>query len=427
MSALTGADAPPPLSVDSIELADGPWDADAALSPATDYGGEVSPCASEGALLESGENEIQVGPTVHRPTAVEPTRIQRQASADEATCVICLDALDENSDNPGVIVPCACQTSVDEPTRVHESCLRTWVGACAQRAARRGADEAPVNAFAARRAAARRARSLETAPGEHVVDPPSPPSPPSSTTCPLCRAPLSEASVLGPLLPVRARTALEDDPAAFCATPLAEDAPPLRCVVSVLDRKNTFRRGAPLLALRVQGHGGRSALLVARAASRRGPGGSGRMASKYEVLLEDGPVLASLTRNVLGTRWTVKSGELRTHVDYAVNRLANRPRAMRVRRGSSSMRSRAPEYSPRLQGFCLDFFGRARLASVRNFQLIDSDEPTVPNDPHAEQKCKLLFGRWSADEFHLDVKHPFSPADAFAIAVSSFATKLATI
>lgn len=430
MAAYAANDAPPPLSIDSIELADGPsFDDDAsALSPATDFSGEVSPCASEGALLESGENEIQVGPTVHRPTAVEPTRLQRQASADEATCVICLDALDENSDNPGVIVPCACQTSVDEPTRVHESCLRTWVGACAQRAARRGADEAPVNAFAARRAAARRARSLETAPGEHVVaEPASPSSPPSSTTCPLCRAPLSEASVLGLLLPVRARTALEDNPASFCATPLAEDAPPLRCVVSVLDRKNTFRRGAPLLALRVQGHGGRSALLVARAASRRGPGGSGRMASKYEVLLEDGPVLASLTRNVLGTRWTVKSGELRTHVDYAVNRLANRPRAMRVRRGSSNMRSRAPEYNPRLQGFCLDFFGRARLASVRNFQLIDSDEPTVPNDPHAEQKCKLLFGRWSADEFHLDVKHPFSPADAFAIAVSSFATKLATI
>ena len=150
------------------------------------------------------------------------------------------------------------------------------------------------------------------------------------------------------------------------------------------------------------------------------------MASKYEVLQGD-TVLATLTRNVLGTRWTVKSGETRTHVDYAVNRLANRPRAMRVRRNSINLRSRAPEYNPRLQGFCLDFFGRARLASVRNFQLVDADEPTVPNDPHAEQKCKLLFGRWSADSFHLDVKHPFSPAEAFAVAVSSLATKLATI
>ena len=78
-------------------------------------------------------------------------------------------------------------------------------------------------------------------------------------------------------------------------------------------------------------------------------------------------------------------------------------------------------------GFCLDFFGRARLASVRNFQLVDAAAPPVPNDPDAEAKCTLLFGRWSEDEFHLDVKHPFSPADAFAVAVSSFATKLATI
>ena len=109
------------------------------------------------------------------------------------------------------------------------------------------------------------------------------------------------------------------------------------------------------------------------------------------------------------------------------NRLANRPRAMRVRRNSINLRSRAPEYNPRLQGFCLDFFGRARLASVRNFQLVDADEPTVPNDPHAEQKCKLLFGRWSADSFHLDVKHPFSPAEACPSPSARSLTKLATV
>ena len=125
------------------------------------------------------------------------------------------------------------------------------------------------------------------------------------------------------------------------------------------------------------------------------------MASKYEVLQGDA-VLATFDA---GVRQLDRGGETRTHIDYAVNRLANRPRAMRVRRGSINLRSRAPEYNPRLQGFCLDFFGRARLASVRNFQLVDADEPTVPNDPHAEQKCKLLFGRWSADSFHLDVKH----------------------
>jgi len=86
-----------------------------------------------------------------------------------------------------------------------------------------------------------------------------------------------------------------------------------------------------------------------------------------------------------------------------------------------------PRESTRLVVMYMCHAGRARLASVRNFQLVDADEPTVPNDPHAEQKCRLLFGRWSADSFHLDVKHPFSPAEAFAVAVSSFATKLATI
>ena len=338
---------------------------DAPLSPATDYDDEneepLSPCGSDNGLLASSEGEIRIGPSITRPTAVEPTSTPPPppvlTDLDAPTCVICLEALDDSSDNPGVAVPCACQRNLDQPTRVHESCLRTWVGACAQRAARRGSDDQPANAFAARRAAARRARSLENQADVQqnnvTAEPSSPPSPPSSTTCPLCRAPLSEASVLGLLLPVRARTALETDPASFCATPLAEDAPPLRCVVSVLDRKSGRARGAPLLALRVQGHGGRDALLVARASSRAS---SGRMASKYEVLQGD-QTLATLTRNVLGTRWTVKSGDVRTHVDYAVNRLANRPRAMRVRRNSINLRSRAPEYNPRLQGFCLDFFG----------------------------------------------------------------------
>mmetsp|Transcript_9322 Transcript_9322/g.30298 ORF Transcript_9322/g.30298 Transcript_9322/m.30298 type:complete len:193 (-) Transcript_9322:305-883(-) len=149
---------------------------------------------------------------------------------------------------------------------------------------------------------------------------------------------------------------------------------------------------------------------------------------------------AVLSRNCLGTRWTVTDpatnaghhsyGKRRCAVDYEANRFANRPRAMHVDLDNCAgpprkLRSRAPEYSPRLHGFCLDFFGRARLASVRNFQIVDANEDLVPGDEEA--RCLLLFGRWSSDEFHLDVKAPFSLVDAFAIAVSSFATKIATI
>ncbi|KAH8098770.1 hypothetical protein JL720_1736 [Aureococcus anophagefferens] len=202
------------------------------------------------------------------------------------------------------------------------------------------------------------------------------------------------------------------------------------------------RLDAPTLVhegcLRHWGYGAGPLLLAAakRASSRMAP--TSRLARRFDISCVDadgslespGAVVASVNRNVLGTRWTVcakKTGKTGAVVDYAVNRLANRPRSMLVRVDDLELRSRAPEYNPRLQGFCLDFFGRARLASVRNFQLVDGNAPPVPNDPDAEAKCKLLFGRWSDDEFHLDVKHPFSPADAFAVAVSSFATKLATI
>ena len=175
MSALVAeaAEAPPrPIQVlegDSNIFPSVPSDDDSApLSPATDYDDQteepLSPCGSDNGLLASSEGEIRVGPSVTRPTAVEPTSTPPPpilTDLDAPTCVICLEALDDNSDNPGVAVPCACQRNLDQPTRVHESCLRTWVGACAQRAARRGSDDQPANAFAARRAAARRARSLE--------------------------------------------------------------------------------------------------------------------------------------------------------------------------------------------------------------------------------------------------------------------------
>ncbi|KAH8059519.1 hypothetical protein JL721_9256 [Aureococcus anophagefferens] len=252
-------------------------------------------------------------------------------------------------------------------------------------------------------------------------------------------APLSKAVVLGLMLPSAARGALERDPRSFATAPLGAGEPTLRCVVSVLDRRRRGgSRGGPLLALRVQGYGAGPLLLAAakRASSRMAP--TSRLARRFDISCVDadgslespGAVVASVNRDVLGTRWTVcakKTGKTGAVVDYAVNRLANRPRSMLVRVDDLELRSRAPEYNPRLQGFCLDFFGRARLASVRNFQLVDGSAPPVPNDPDAEAKCKLLFGRWSDDEFHLDVKHPFSPADAFAVAVSSFATKLATI
>ena len=161
------------------------------------------------------------------------------------------------------------------PTRVHESCLRTWVGACAHPASFCATPLSEVQ--------------------QSVQEPASPPSP----FPPLVR---SVVSVLGLLLPVRARTASRPTPCLVLLHTIGGRCSSIKMCVAPTPRSTRPRATA-----------GGTRYSSLRALSRAS---SGRMASKYEVLQGD-RVLATLTRNVLGTRWTVKSGETRTHVDYA--------------------------------------------------------------------------------------------------------------
>lgn len=67
----------------------------------------------------------------------------------------------------------------------------------------------------------------------------------------------------------------------------------------------------------------------------------------------------------------------------------------------------------------LNFNGRVTLPSVKNLQLVDSrdaDEATIA----------LQFGKTSETCFTLDWGYPFTPMQAFAIALSAFDWKLAT-
>jgi tubby-related protein 1 len=64
----------------------------------------------------------------------------------------------------------------------------------------------------------------------------------------------------------------------------------------------------------------------------------------------------------------------------------------------------------------LNFHGRVDKASVKNFQLVDERD---------EEKIYLQFGRISETNFNLDFQWPFSPFQAFAIALSSFDNKFA--
>jgi tubby-related protein 1 len=83
--------------------------------------------------------------------------------------------------------------------------------------------------------------------------------------------------------------------------------------------------------------------------------------------------------------------------------------------------NKMPEFDTSLQMFALDFKGRVKVPSVKNFQMTMWD----PSDPDQSQKTKggeviLQFGKMRDEIYSLDFAWPLTPQTAFAIALSSF-------
>lgn len=79
------------------------------------------------------------------------------------------------------------------------------------------------------------------------------------------------------------------------------------------------------------------------------------------------------------------------------------------------LRSQQPEWNEYLEAWTLDFHGRARMASKKNFKVRDGSD------------WLLLFGKRKKHIYSLDFKHPLSPVQALSIALSSFADKLMAV
>ena len=77
-------------------------------------------------------------------------------------------------------------------------------------------------------------------------------------------------------------------------------------------------------------------------------------------------------------------------------------------------RSKDPSWNKQVKAYVLNFHGRVTMASVKNFQLEDV------NDDRTETQELFQFGRVDTDLFNLDFAHPFTPMQAFGIALASF-------
>lgn len=88
--------------------------------------------------------------------------------------------------------------------------------------------------------------------------------------------------------------------------------------------------------------------------------------------------------------------------------------------GALILKNKAPRWHENLQCWCLNFNGRVTVASVKNFQLVASDE-----DGQEHDDVILQFGKVGKDMFTMDYRYPISAFQAFAICLSSFDTKIA--
>lgn len=73
-----------------------------------------------------------------------------------------------------------------------------------------------------------------------------------------------------------------------------------------------------------------------------------------------------------------------------------------------------PRWNDAMGAYVLNFSGRVTMASVKNFQLINEEDP---------EKVVLQFGRVGPNEFTCDFSYPLSPVQAFGICLSSLDNK----
>jgi len=78
--------------------------------------------------------------------------------------------------------------------------------------------------------------------------------------------------------------------------------------------------------------------------------------------------------------------------------------------------NKTPLWNDETQSYVLNFRGRVTQASVKNFQIVHQSDP---------EYIVMQFGRVADDLFTVDYNYPMNAVQAFAIALSSFDSKLA--
>ena len=80
------------------------------------------------------------------------------------------------------------------------------------------------------------------------------------------------------------------------------------------------------------------------------------------------------------------------------------------------VRTKKPKWNARMEAWTMDFKGRAKLASKKNFILIDPDDE--------DERVLMLFGKMTKNRWSLDFSPPLNPITCLFVAVTAFSSKM---
>ena len=86
-----------------------------------------------------------------------------------------------------------------------------------------------------------------------------------------------------------------------------------------------------------------------------------------------------------------------------------------------NLKTKQPRWNERLKSYALNFGGRVKQASIKNFILIQ-DCKSAEEEEKAQNV--IIFGKIDENTFALEFWHPLSLFQAFGIAMSEFDFKL---
>ena len=107
-------------------------------------------------------------------------------------------------------------------------------------------------------------------------------------------------------------------------------------------------------------------------------------------------------------------------ISYETNIMGDFPRLFKIdvntmkEEGIIHLENLKPEWSERMECYCLNFYGRVKKASAKNFQII------IPGDT---DNIILQHGKVNKNEFNIDFREPFCPLFAFAVSLVAIGKK----